>query len=73
MAFPAPRAASLIPDLTQNIGQTPNNVAVLVARQVSGSVASFVADMNRTARAHHRGIGCGQAAGRPPGAERSTR
>jgi D-alanyl-D-alanine carboxypeptidase (penicillin-binding protein 5/6) len=28
-----------------------NNVAMLVARQVSGSVASFVADMNRTARA----------------------
>ena len=28
-----------------------NNVAVLVARQVSGSVASFVAEMNRTARA----------------------
>jgi serine-type D-Ala-D-Ala carboxypeptidase (penicillin-binding protein 5/6) len=27
-----------------------NNVAVLVARQVSGSVASFVAEMNRTAR-----------------------
>jgi serine-type D-Ala-D-Ala carboxypeptidase (penicillin-binding protein 5/6) len=27
-----------------------NNVAVLVARQVAGSVASFVADMNRTAR-----------------------
>jgi serine-type D-Ala-D-Ala carboxypeptidase (penicillin-binding protein 5/6) len=28
-----------------------NNVAVLVARQVSGSVASFVAEMNRTAHA----------------------
>jgi D-alanyl-D-alanine carboxypeptidase len=28
-----------------------NNVAVLVARQVSGSVPSFVAEMNRTARA----------------------
>jgi D-alanyl-D-alanine carboxypeptidase (penicillin-binding protein 5/6) len=28
-----------------------NNVAVLAARQVSGSVASFVAEMNRTARA----------------------
>jgi D-alanyl-D-alanine carboxypeptidase (penicillin-binding protein 5/6) len=28
-----------------------NNVAVLVARQVSGSVASFVEEMNRTARA----------------------
>jgi D-alanyl-D-alanine carboxypeptidase (penicillin-binding protein 5/6) len=28
-----------------------NNLAVLVARQVSGSVASFVAEMNRTARA----------------------
>jgi D-alanyl-D-alanine carboxypeptidase (penicillin-binding protein 5/6) len=28
-----------------------NNVAVLVAREVSGSVASFVAEMNRTARA----------------------
>jgi D-alanyl-D-alanine carboxypeptidase (penicillin-binding protein 5/6) len=28
-----------------------NNVAVLIARQVSGSVASFVAEMNRTARA----------------------
>ena len=28
-----------------------NNVAALVARQVSGSVASFVAEMNRTARA----------------------
>jgi D-alanyl-D-alanine carboxypeptidase (penicillin-binding protein 5/6) len=28
-----------------------NNIAVLVARQVSGSVASFVAEMNRTARA----------------------
>jgi serine-type D-Ala-D-Ala carboxypeptidase (penicillin-binding protein 5/6) len=28
-----------------------NNVAVLVARQVSGSVASFVAEMNQTARA----------------------
>jgi D-alanyl-D-alanine carboxypeptidase (penicillin-binding protein 5/6) len=28
-----------------------NNVALLVARQVSGSVASFVAEMNRTARA----------------------
>jgi D-alanyl-D-alanine carboxypeptidase (penicillin-binding protein 5/6) len=28
-----------------------NNVAVLVARQVSGSVAGFVAEMNRTARA----------------------
>jgi serine-type D-Ala-D-Ala carboxypeptidase (penicillin-binding protein 5/6) len=28
-----------------------NNVAVLVARQVAGSVASFVAEMNRTARA----------------------
>jgi D-alanyl-D-alanine carboxypeptidase (penicillin-binding protein 5/6) len=28
-----------------------NNVAVLVARQASGSVASFVAEMNRTARA----------------------
>ena len=28
-----------------------NNVAVLVARQVDGSVASFVAEMNRTARA----------------------
>jgi D-alanyl-D-alanine carboxypeptidase (penicillin-binding protein 5/6) len=28
-----------------------NNIAVLVARQVSGSVASFVAKMNRTARA----------------------
>jgi serine-type D-Ala-D-Ala carboxypeptidase (penicillin-binding protein 5/6) len=28
-----------------------NNVAMLVARQVSGSVASFVAEMNRTARA----------------------
>jgi D-alanyl-D-alanine carboxypeptidase (penicillin-binding protein 5/6) len=28
-----------------------NNVSVLVARQVSGSVASFVAEMNRTARA----------------------
>jgi D-alanyl-D-alanine carboxypeptidase (penicillin-binding protein 5/6) len=28
-----------------------NNVAVLVARRVSGSVASFVAEMNRTARA----------------------
>lgn len=28
-----------------------NNVATLVARQVSGSVDSFVADMNRTARA----------------------
>jgi D-alanyl-D-alanine carboxypeptidase (penicillin-binding protein 5/6) len=28
-----------------------NNVAVLVARQVSGSVASFVAEMNRTAQA----------------------
>jgi D-alanyl-D-alanine carboxypeptidase (penicillin-binding protein 5/6) len=28
-----------------------NNVAVLVARQVSGSVAAFVAEMNRTARA----------------------
>jgi D-alanyl-D-alanine carboxypeptidase (penicillin-binding protein 5/6) len=28
-----------------------NNVAVLVARQVSGSVASFVAEMNDTARA----------------------
>jgi D-alanyl-D-alanine carboxypeptidase (penicillin-binding protein 5/6) len=27
-----------------------NNVAVLVARQVSGSVASFVSEMNRTAR-----------------------
>jgi D-alanyl-D-alanine carboxypeptidase (penicillin-binding protein 5/6) len=27
-----------------------NNVALLVARQVSGSVASFVAEMNRTAR-----------------------
>jgi serine-type D-Ala-D-Ala carboxypeptidase (penicillin-binding protein 5/6) len=28
-----------------------NNIAVLVARQVSGSVGSFVAEMNRTARA----------------------
>src|SRR5207253_8773784 len=28
-----------------------NNVSVLVARQVSGSVASFVAEMNRTAHA----------------------
>jgi serine-type D-Ala-D-Ala carboxypeptidase (penicillin-binding protein 5/6) len=28
-----------------------NNVAVLVARQVSGSVGAFVAEMNRTARA----------------------
>jgi D-alanyl-D-alanine carboxypeptidase (penicillin-binding protein 5/6) len=28
-----------------------NNVAVLVARQVSGSVSAFVAEMNRTARA----------------------
>jgi D-alanyl-D-alanine carboxypeptidase (penicillin-binding protein 5/6) len=28
-----------------------NNVAALVARQISGSVASFVAEMNRTARA----------------------
>jgi D-alanyl-D-alanine carboxypeptidase (penicillin-binding protein 5/6) len=28
-----------------------NNVALLVARQVSGSVAAFVAEMNRTARA----------------------
>jgi serine-type D-Ala-D-Ala carboxypeptidase (penicillin-binding protein 5/6) len=28
-----------------------NNVSLLVARQVSGSVASFVAEMNRTARA----------------------
>jgi D-alanyl-D-alanine carboxypeptidase (penicillin-binding protein 5/6) len=28
-----------------------NNIAVLVAREVSGSVASFVAEMNRTARA----------------------
>jgi D-alanyl-D-alanine carboxypeptidase (penicillin-binding protein 5/6) len=28
-----------------------NNISVLVARQVSGSVASFVADMNDTARA----------------------
>jgi D-alanyl-D-alanine carboxypeptidase (penicillin-binding protein 5/6) len=28
-----------------------NNVALLVARQVSGGVASFVAEMNRTARA----------------------
>ena len=28
-----------------------NNVAMLVARQVDGSVASFVAEMNRTARA----------------------
>jgi serine-type D-Ala-D-Ala carboxypeptidase (penicillin-binding protein 5/6) len=28
-----------------------NNIALLVARQVSGSVASFVAEMNRTARA----------------------
>jgi D-alanyl-D-alanine carboxypeptidase (penicillin-binding protein 5/6) len=28
-----------------------NNVAVLAAREVSGSVASFVAEMNRTARA----------------------
>jgi D-alanyl-D-alanine carboxypeptidase (penicillin-binding protein 5/6) len=28
-----------------------NNVAVLVAREVSGSVPSFVAEMNRTARA----------------------
>jgi serine-type D-Ala-D-Ala carboxypeptidase (penicillin-binding protein 5/6) len=28
-----------------------NNVAVLVAREVDGSVASFVAEMNRTARA----------------------
>jgi serine-type D-Ala-D-Ala carboxypeptidase (penicillin-binding protein 5/6) len=28
-----------------------NNVALLVARQASGSVASFVAEMNRTARA----------------------
>jgi D-alanyl-D-alanine carboxypeptidase (penicillin-binding protein 5/6) len=28
-----------------------NNVAVLVARQVAGSVSSFVAEMNRTARA----------------------
>jgi serine-type D-Ala-D-Ala carboxypeptidase (penicillin-binding protein 5/6) len=28
-----------------------NNIAVLVARQVSGSVTSFVAEMNRTARA----------------------
>jgi D-alanyl-D-alanine carboxypeptidase (penicillin-binding protein 5/6) len=28
-----------------------NNVAMLVARQVSGSVAAFVAEMNRTARA----------------------
>jgi D-alanyl-D-alanine carboxypeptidase (penicillin-binding protein 5/6) len=28
-----------------------NNVAVLIARQVSGSVASFVAEMNHTARA----------------------
>jgi serine-type D-Ala-D-Ala carboxypeptidase (penicillin-binding protein 5/6) len=28
-----------------------NNIAVLVARQVSGSVAAFVAEMNRTARA----------------------
>jgi hypothetical protein len=28
-----------------------NNVAALVARQVDGSVASFVAEMNRTARA----------------------
>jgi serine-type D-Ala-D-Ala carboxypeptidase (penicillin-binding protein 5/6) len=28
-----------------------NNIAMLVARQVSGSVASFVAEMNRTARA----------------------
>jgi serine-type D-Ala-D-Ala carboxypeptidase (penicillin-binding protein 5/6) len=28
-----------------------NNIAVLVARQVAGSVASFVAEMNRTARA----------------------
>jgi D-alanyl-D-alanine carboxypeptidase len=27
-----------------------NNIAVLVASQVSGSVASFVAEMNRTAR-----------------------
>src|SRR5436309_568219 len=27
-----------------------NNVAVLVARQISGSVPSFVAEMNRTAR-----------------------
>ena len=28
-----------------------NNVSLLVARQVSGSVAAFVAEMNRTARA----------------------
>src|SRR5919204_537467 len=28
-----------------------NNVAMLVARQVDGSVAAFVAEMNRTARA----------------------
>jgi serine-type D-Ala-D-Ala carboxypeptidase (penicillin-binding protein 5/6) len=28
-----------------------NNVAVLVAREISGSVAAFVAEMNRTARA----------------------
>ena len=28
-----------------------NNIAVLVARQVAGSVASFVAEMNRTAHA----------------------
>jgi serine-type D-Ala-D-Ala carboxypeptidase (penicillin-binding protein 5/6) len=28
-----------------------NNVSLLVARQVSGSIASFVAEMNRTARA----------------------
>jgi len=99
-----------------------NNVALLVARQVAGSVASFVAEMNDTARASgmshttytdpsgyddgtvstaldqlrlaqvaagdetlaammaraarrqpdHRGTGCGQAAGRPLGAGRST-
>ena len=35
--------ATLLPSL--------NNIAVLVARQVDGSVASFVTEMNRTAHA----------------------
>jgi hypothetical protein len=33
------------------LSPSANNVAVLVARQVDGSVAAFVAEMNRTARA----------------------
>jgi serine-type D-Ala-D-Ala carboxypeptidase (penicillin-binding protein 5/6) len=37
--------------LMASLSPSANNIAVLVARQVSGSVAAFVAEMNRTARA----------------------